>query len=62
MVNPWRRRGEKSSSQLHSFIGLLRSVDGKILTLENGKPLEEARGEIKFSASFFHWFAEECRR
>ncbi|XP_023343673.1 succinate-semialdehyde dehydrogenase, mitochondrial isoform X2 [Eurytemora carolleeae] len=62
MVNPWRRRGEKSSSQLHSFIGLLRSVDGKILTLENGKPLEKARGEIKFSASFFHWFAEECRR
>jgi len=33
-----------------------------ILTLEQGKPLSEARGEIKYGASFVEWFAEEARR
>ncbi|HEV7417824.1 MAG TPA: NADP-dependent succinate-semialdehyde dehydrogenase [Tianweitania sediminis] len=35
---------------------------GKILTLEQGKPLAEARGEITYGASFIEWFAEEGRR
>jgi len=34
----------------------------RILTLEQGKPLAEARGEIKYGASFVEWFAEEARR
>lgn len=34
----------------------------KLLTLENGKPLNEAKGEIGFSASFFQWYSEEARR
>ncbi len=33
-----------------------------ILTTEQGKPLEEARGEIRYGASFVKWFAEEARR
>ena len=33
-----------------------------ILTLEQGKPLEESRGEIRYGASFVKWFAEEARR
>jgi len=33
-----------------------------ILTLENGKPLKEALGEIKYGASFIEWFAEEAVR
>lgn len=33
-----------------------------ILTLEQGKPLDEARGEIRYGASFVKWFAEEARR
>jgi succinate-semialdehyde dehydrogenase/glutarate-semialdehyde dehydrogenase len=33
-----------------------------ILTSEQGKPLEEARGEIRYGASFVKWFAEEARR
>lgn len=37
-------------------------VLGKILTLEQGKPLQEAIGEIKYGASFVEWFAEEARR
>jgi succinate-semialdehyde dehydrogenase / glutarate-semialdehyde dehydrogenase len=34
----------------------------RILTLEQGKPLAEARGEILYGTSFIEWFAEEARR
>ncbi len=33
-----------------------------ILTLEQGKPLTEAKGEIIYAASFIEWFAEEAKR
>ncbi|SJZ52421.1 NAD-dependent succinate-semialdehyde dehydrogenase [Consotaella salsifontis] len=35
---------------------------GRILTLEQGKPVAEATGEIVYGASFIEWFAEEARR
>uniref|UniRef100_A0A2K6VJ94 Aldedh domain-containing protein n=2 Tax=Onchocerca TaxID=6281 RepID=A0A2K6VJ94_ONCVO len=34
----------------------------ELITLEEGKPIEEARGEIAYSASFLKWFGEEARR
>ncbi|RID92805.1 NAD-dependent succinate-semialdehyde dehydrogenase [Gemmobacter lutimaris] len=34
----------------------------RILTMEQGKPLAEAKGEILYGASFIEWFAEEARR
>ena len=33
-----------------------------ILTLEQGKPLAEAKGEIQYGASYLEWFAEEAKR
>lgn len=33
-----------------------------LLTLEQGKPLAEARGEIQYGASYIEWFAEEAKR
>ena len=33
-----------------------------LMTLEQGKPLEEARGEIDYAASFVEWYAEEAKR
>ncbi|NRA62658.1 MAG: aldehyde dehydrogenase family protein, partial [Psychrobium sp.] len=33
-----------------------------MLTLEQGKPLSEALGEISYGASFIEWFAEEAKR
>lgn len=33
-----------------------------LMTLEQGKPLEESRGEVGYAASFIRWFAEEARR
>lgn len=34
----------------------------RLLTLEQGKSLTEARGEIAYAAAFIRWFAEEARR
>jgi succinate-semialdehyde dehydrogenase / glutarate-semialdehyde dehydrogenase len=34
----------------------------RVMTLEQGKPLAESRGEIVYAASFVEWFAEEARR
>ncbi|MCE1003823.1 MULTISPECIES: NADP-dependent succinate-semialdehyde dehydrogenase [Pseudomonas] len=33
-----------------------------LMTMEQGKPLVEARGEIAYAASFIEWFAEEGKR
>ena len=33
-----------------------------IMTMEQGKSLTEARGEMDYAASFVRWFAEEARR
>ncbi|MEM7680303.1 MAG: aldehyde dehydrogenase family protein, partial [Pseudomonadota bacterium] len=35
---------------------------GALMTIEQGKPSAEARGEIGYAASFFEWFAEEGKR
>ncbi len=33
-----------------------------LMTLEQGKPLAEAKGEVAYGASFIEWFAEEAKR
>lgn len=33
-----------------------------IMTVEQGKPLSESKGEVKYGATFIKWFAEEARR
>ena len=40
-----------------------RSEDlARLITLENGKALADARGEIAYAAEFFRWFSEEAVR
>ena len=34
----------------------------QIMTIEQGKPIKESRGEITYGASFIEWFAEEAKR
>lgn len=48
--------------KLHALI--IENIEdlAAILTLEQGKPLAESRGEIRQGASYFPWFAEEARR
>lgn len=48
--------------RLHDLMLAEREELARIMTLEQGKPLAEARGEIGFGASFLRWFAEEGRR
>lgn len=33
-----------------------------IMTVEQGKPLKEAKGEIAYAASYVEWFSEEAKR
>jgi succinate-semialdehyde dehydrogenase/glutarate-semialdehyde dehydrogenase len=35
---------------------------GQLMTLEQGKPLAEAKGEVEYAASFMEWFAGEAER
>ena len=32
-----------------------------LMTLEQGKPLTEAAGEVVYGASFVEWFSEEAK-
>jgi len=34
----------------------------RLMTLEQGKPLAESKGEVAYAASFFEWFGEEAKR
>ncbi|MCB0551480.1 MAG: NAD-dependent succinate-semialdehyde dehydrogenase [Phaeodactylibacter sp.] len=62
----WRAKtaGERSSILRRWYELQMDNVDGLglLLTTEQGKPLEEAKGEIRYGASFVEWFAEEARR
>jgi len=62
----WAGRTAKARSDLlRRWFDLLianKTDLGRILTLEQGKPLPEAIGEIAYGASFIEWFAEEARR
>ncbi|MGY2005904.1 NAD-dependent succinate-semialdehyde dehydrogenase [Nocardia gipuzkoensis] len=55
---------ERSDLLMRVHRALLAETDrlGLIATLEMGKPLAEARGEIAYAAEFFRWFAEEAVR
>ncbi|MCO6479477.1 MAG: NAD-dependent succinate-semialdehyde dehydrogenase [Phaeodactylibacter sp.] len=62
----WRAKtaGERASILRRWYELQMANVDdlGLILTTEQGKPLAEAKGEIKYGASFVEWFAEEAKR
>ncbi|SHN85292.1 NAD-dependent succinate-semialdehyde dehydrogenase [Desulfitobacterium chlororespirans] len=57
--------GRERADILNRVAGLLREradYIGKLLAAESGKPVPQAVGEVKFSAEYFQWFAEEIRR
>jgi succinate-semialdehyde dehydrogenase/glutarate-semialdehyde dehydrogenase len=65
-LEPWRRRpaGERAAIIERWYALILdHAADlARIMTAEQGKPLAEAEGEIRYAASFVKWFAEEGRR
>ncbi|WP_230293393.1 NAD-dependent succinate-semialdehyde dehydrogenase [Croceicoccus sp. Ery5] len=62
----WRKMpaGERAAilREWHRLIMANKDDLGRIMTMEQGKPLAEAVGEITYAASFVSWFAEEARR
>jgi succinate-semialdehyde dehydrogenase / glutarate-semialdehyde dehydrogenase len=62
----WRRiSAYDRAAVLRRAAGFLRErlhSDAVLMTLEQGKPLSEARTELSAAADFFDWYAEEGRR
>ena len=62
----WKKLTGKERSAIirrwHDLI--LENIDdlALIMTLENGKPIPDARGEIVYASWFVDWFAEEAKR
>jgi succinate-semialdehyde dehydrogenase / glutarate-semialdehyde dehydrogenase len=47
---------------LFDYVTANRELFAALITLEQGKPLREARGEVDYAAGFLSWFSEEARR
>ncbi|MCW8905036.1 NAD-dependent succinate-semialdehyde dehydrogenase [Sedimenticola sp.] len=62
----WRKRtAQERSDLLRRWFDLIMANQealAQLLSLEQGKPLAESRGEIAYGASFIEWFAEEAKR
>lgn len=62
----WRATTARYRAQLlkqwHARIVASTEDLAKIISLEQGKPLGEARGEVAYGASYVEWFAEEAVR
>jgi succinate-semialdehyde dehydrogenase / glutarate-semialdehyde dehydrogenase len=62
----WRGRTAKERAAiLRKWFDLMMARQEElaaIMTLEQGKPLAESRGEIAYAASFIEWFGEEGKR
>ena len=63
---PWASLPAKQRSRLlrrwFDLITTHLEALAQLLTLEQGKPLAEARAEIAYGASYIDWFADEARR
>ena len=58
---PAARRASLLEKWYQAMMANLDTLAG-LLTIEQGKPLAEAKGEIIYGASFVRWFAEESKR
>ncbi|MCK9511371.1 MAG: NAD-dependent succinate-semialdehyde dehydrogenase [Pigmentiphaga sp.] len=62
----WRQTTAKVRSGIlrrwYDLIVQHRDDLATLITLEEGKPLAEAKGEVDYAASFVQWFSEEAKR
>lgn len=62
----WREKtaADRADACRKFYQGLMDNQDAlaRILTVEMGKSLREAKGEVAYAAAFFKWFGEEARR
>ncbi len=63
---PWKKKthAERAAMLERWYTLMIENLEdlALLLTMEQGKPLDEARVEIRYGASFVKWFAEEARR
>ena len=63
---PWRRTTAKARGEVlrrwYELIVQHKEDLATLITLEEGKPLAESRGEIDYAAGFVRWFSEEATR
>lgn len=60
-AHPPRERGEILRRTYEEIMERSEEL-ARLMTLEMGKPLAEARGEVAYAADFFRWFSEEAVR
>lgn len=62
----WRAKTAKERANiLRKWFDLMMANQedlARLMTVEQGKPIAESRGEIAYGASFIEWFAEEGKR
>lgn len=62
----WSKTTAKDRSQIlkkwFTLIQEQKEAIGRLLTMEQGKPLAEAIGEVEYANSFVEWYAEEGKR
>ena len=62
----WSKRTAKERAAcLRKWFNLMMEAQedlAMIMTVEQGKPLAEARGEVAYGANYIEWFAEEAKR
>lgn len=62
----WRQHSAKERAQLLFKWALLIDDNkedlARMMTIEQGKPIAESRGEIDYGNGFIKWYAEEARR
>ncbi len=65
-LEDWGKKSAKERSAiLRKWYDLMMSAQedlARIMTAEQGKPLDESRGEIAYGANYIQWFAEEAKR
>jgi succinate-semialdehyde dehydrogenase / glutarate-semialdehyde dehydrogenase len=60
-----KRTGKERAAILRRWYELIleeQDLLAELLTLEQGKPLNEALAEVRYGAAFVEWFAEEAKR
>ena len=62
----WRKKTAKErAAVLRRWFDLMMANQddlARLMTIEQGKPISESRGEVAYAASFLEWFGEEAKR
>jgi succinate-semialdehyde dehydrogenase / glutarate-semialdehyde dehydrogenase len=62
----WRKLlAKERAAYLQAWLALVRKNQedlARLISLEQGKPLVESRGEVAYGAAYIEWFAEEAKR